>query len=113
MIHPGRAFLRRLYALQSVGSSPSHRIRLSLAAGGIYYGGVSLQVGWNGLSLLWNCARVTAEVIVVSDASGSRGCGAFCLPHCFNLQWSANMQMFLIAVKELFPMLIAAAIYGN
>ena len=44
VIRPGRAFLRRLFALQSVGSSPSHHIRSSLAARGIYYGGMSLQV---------------------------------------------------------------------
>ena len=51
---------------------------------------------------------------MVSDASGSWRCGAFCLPHWFNLlQWSANMQKFPIAVKELFPVVIAAAIYGN
>ena len=50
---------------------------------------------------------------MVSDASGFRGCGAFCLPHWFNLQWSANMQTFPIAVKELFPVVIAVAIYGN
>ena len=50
---------------------------------------------------------------MVSDASGSWGCGAFYLQHWFNLQWSANMQMFPIAVKELLPVVIAAAIYGN
>ena len=50
---------------------------------------------------------------MVSDASGSLGCHAFCLPHWFNLQWSVNMQTIPIAVKELFPVVIAAAIYGN
>ena len=39
--------------------------------------------------------------------------GDVVLPHWFNLQWSVNMQTFPIAVKELFPMVIAAAIYGN
>ena len=113
VIRPGRAFLRRLYALQSVGSSPSHHIRLSVAARGDILWWYVFASNWNGLSLLWNCARVTPEVIVVSDASGSWGCGAFCLPHWFNLQWSVNTQTFPIAVKELFPVVIAAAIYGN
>ena len=35
------------------------------------------------------------------------------LPNWFHLQWSHNMQIFPIAVKELFPVVIAAAIYGN
>ena len=59
------------HALQSVGSSPSHHIRLSLVARGDILWWYVFASGWNGLSLLWNCARVTPEVIVVSDASGS------------------------------------------
>ena len=52
-------------------------------------------------------------MITFSDASGSWGCGAFSLPNWFHLQWSHNMQIFPIAVKELFPVVITAAIYGN
>ena len=32
VVRPGRAFLQRLYALQRVGSEPSHNIRLNTAA---------------------------------------------------------------------------------
>ena len=32
VIRPGRAFMRRLHALQSVGSSPLHNVRLSMVA---------------------------------------------------------------------------------
>ena len=32
VVRPGRAFLQRLYALQRVGSEPSHNIRLNTVA---------------------------------------------------------------------------------
>ena len=32
VIVPSRAFMRSLHALQSVGSSPAHKVRLNLAA---------------------------------------------------------------------------------
>ena len=92
VIRPGRAFLKRLYALQSVGSSTSHHIRLSLGARGIYYGGMSLLVVGMVSPYCGIVLESPQRSFVVSDASGSWGCGAFCLPHWFNLQWSANMQ---------------------
>ena len=51
VIRPGRAFLRRLYALQSVGNSPSHHIGLSSAAWGGYIMVVCLRK-WLEWSLL-------------------------------------------------------------
>ena len=32
VIRPGRPFLRRLYAMQDIGSHPDHHIRLNMAA---------------------------------------------------------------------------------
>ena len=54
---------------------------LELAAWGEILWWYVFASGWNGLSLLWKCAGVPPEVIVVSDNSISWGCGAFCLPH--------------------------------
>ena len=113
VIRPGRAFLHRLYALQSVGHSPFHRICLSIAARGDILWWQVFASEWNGLSLLWNSSRHNPDVLIVSDASGSWGCGAFSLPNWFHLKWSPNMQIFPIAIKELFPVVVAAAIYGN
>ena len=79
VIHPGRAFLHRLYALQSIGHSPFHRIRLNVAARGDILWWHVFASEWNGLSLLWNSSRHNPDVIVFSDASGSWGCGAFSL----------------------------------
>ena len=100
VIHSGRAFLHRLYALQLVGHSPLHRIHLSVAAQGDILWWHVFASEWNGLSLLWNSSRHNPDVFVVSNASGSRGCGAFSILNLFHLQWSPNIQIFPIAVKE-------------
>lgn len=113
VIRPGRPFLRRLHALQSVGSFPSHQIRLNLAARADIVWWHTFMERWNGLSLLWSVGIHSPDITVFSDASGSWGCGAFYSSHWFHMQWPPHAQEFSIAVKELFPVVIAAALYGK
>ena len=47
---------------------------------------------------------------VTSDASGSWGCGAYSGSQWFQLQWNDNLLNKSIAVKEMVPIIIAAAI---
>ena len=47
---------------------------------------------------------------VTSDPSGSWGCGAYSGSQWFQLQWNDNLLNKLIAVKEMVPIIIAAAI---
>ena len=67
---------------------------------------------WNGIRMfpVWRPGPT-----VVSDASGSWGCGAFCLPSTewFQLQWSPEWQLLHISAKELLPMVVSAAIWGD
>lgn len=116
VVRPGRSFLRRLHALLAqVGASraPSHLIRLNLAArADVLWWHVFVEE-WNGVSILWNQEREAPEVTVGSDASGNWGCGAFWLPHWFQIPWPAQCQQFSIQVKELIPAVVAAAIYGK
>ena len=50
---------------------------------------------------------------VTSDASGSWGCGAYSGSLWFQLQWNDNLLNKSIAVKEMVPIIIAAAIWGR
>lgn len=52
---------------------------------------------------------------VVSDASGSWGCGAFDTRsgQWFQLQWPESWLAVNIAIKELIPIVIAVAIWGH
>ena len=66
---------------------------------------------WNGKSFF---PITIPSIEVVSDASGVFGCGAFSTPHgWFQLQWPADWQSISITVKELVPIVIAAALWGH
>ena len=75
VIRPGRPFLRRLYAMQDIGSHPDHHIRLNTAARADILWWHMFTSEWNGVSMLWDLHRLTPNVHLFSDASGSWGCG--------------------------------------
>ena len=67
---------------------------------------------WNGISLLWNSRKQDPDIIVLSDASGSWGCGVCWGAQWLQLQWSPHLKDLSIAVKELIPVVLAAAMFG-
>lgn len=112
VVRPGRTFMRSLHALQSV---PSRKVRLNVAARADIIWWYIFVRRWNGVSMLWDLGlgKLNPEVRVYSDASGGWGCGAYCLPHWFSLRWPPALAAASIQVKELIPVVIAAALYGN
>ena len=64
----------------------------------------------NGVSLLRAAKR---DVTITSDASGSWGCGAFWQQKLFQCSWHTSLKIVNILEKELFPIVIAAAIWGK
>ena len=56
---------------------------------------------------------VDAHEQVYSDASGSWGCGAYQDPYWFQLEWSPRLLQLPIAVKQLIPVVLAAATFGH
>jgi len=113
VVRPGRPFLRRLYALQEVGSHPMHHVRLNNAARADILWWHLFVEKWNGISMLWDTQRYLSDITVYSDASGSWGCGVLWQLKWFNLPWSTHLQSCSIAVKELVPVVVAAALYGS
>ena len=65
---------------------------------------------WNGISLLWDLGLSKAHLQVLS---GSWGYGAFQDPLWLQLQWTPRLQLLSIAVKELIPVVLAAATFGH
>lgn len=61
--------------------------------------------------MLWDVGELAPEVEVFSDTSGGWGCGALCSPHWFALQWPQELEVASIQVKELIPVVVAAALY--
>lgn len=66
---------------------------------------------WNGESLLWDSDQPSS--MITSDASGRLGCGAFWKSQWFQLKWPESLPQHHITVKELIPVVIAAAVWGQ
>ena len=117
VVRPGRSFMRRLHALLSLrGGTPraqNHFIRLNGAARADILWWSTFIREWNGVSMMWAINCQAPEIQVVSDASGSWGCGAHWLPHWFYFEWTPCLKSKSIQVQELFPVVVAAGIFGR
>jgi len=70
VVHLGRPFLRRLYALQEIGNHPDHFVRLNQAArADIMWWHLFIEK-WNGISMLWDLGMAKVHLQVYSDVSG-------------------------------------------
>ena len=75
VIRPGRTFVHRLIELLSAFQNRDHWIRLNDVTRSDLCWWVCFMEGWNGISLMPD--RSPLSTPLVSDASGSWGCGAF------------------------------------
>ena len=66
---------------------------------------------WNGVNFF---PSLPPGPSIVADASGSWGCGAYCKDSLlwFQVPWPEEWLSINIAIKELFPLVISAAIWG-
>ena len=111
VVRPGRLFLRQLFALLPTAPRPHHHVRLNLdARADLRWWEFFLQ-DWNGMSLL---APAQPSIHIYSDAAGTWGCGAFDPDHeWFSIFWPSQWAQVDITVKELTPVVIAAAVWGQ
>ena len=76
VVPPGRCLLRRIFELMAVAEREDHLIQLNVAVRADLHWWSLLLEHWNGCSVLWCCRAIKPEIEVVSDASGTWGCGA-------------------------------------
>ena len=109
-VRPGRLFLRQLFRLLPSAPEPYHFIRLNVSVRADLSWWSFFLEEWNGISLF---PQGPPTVHAYSDASGSLGCGAL-VPNgaWFIGQWPPHWACVDIAVKELVPVLLAAALWG-
>jgi hypothetical protein len=111
VIRPGRTFVRRLIELLSAFQNREHWIRLNeVTRSDLCWWGCFME-GWNGISLM--PGRIPLSTPLVSDASGSWGCGAFWGTKWLQWQWDGPSKEWAIAPKELLPILFALVIWGR
>ena len=111
VIRPGRTFVRRLIELLSAFQNREHWIRLNdTTRSDLCWCGCFME-RWNGISLMPGTAQVPAPL--VSDVSGSWGCGTYCGTRWFQWQWEGPSSEWVIAPKELLPILFALVVWGR
>ena len=113
VVRPGRAFLRRLIDLSTSAKQLDHFIRLNADARSDIEWWWRFIEKWNGTSAALSLTSQKPEVSITADASGTWGCGAYYNTHWFQLQWNRMLQGAHISVKELTPIVIAAALWGR
>ena len=113
VVKPGRSFLRRMINLLSgpFASRGHHLVRLNRDFRADLSWWVAFISEWNGVALM---LRPTDEHLhFSSDAAGSWGCGASWNRHWFQVQWDAQSLPLSITIKEMLPVILAAAIWGE
>ena len=111
-IRPGRYFPRRLIDLSTKVSNLDYFVRLNQSACSDLEWWFQFAKQWNGRAMIYRRQKELSQGTLVSDASGSWGCGAYFQDKWFQLEWAGNLKNAHILTKELVPIAIAAAIWG-
>ena len=114
VVWPGRTFLRRMIDLLCCFRKKDHPIRLNREFHLDLQWWHQFLSDWHGVSF-WHFPGVSAatDLQVTSDAAGSVGFGAYYKEEWFNGLWSQCQIQQSIAYKELFPVVIAAHVWGS
>ena len=114
VIPQGRPFVRRLINLLCIaGPKPYHHVRLNAQTRSDILWWHTFISSWNRVSLLHLSQTAIPSANVFSDASGSWGCGAVWGKLWCQGRWPADWAPINIMVKELVPVVIAAALWGR
>lgn len=114
VVLPGRAFLRRVIDLTCGVKNPHHYIRLTCEARADLYTWYSFIQHYNGKSILLPSRWLSSDYLTLfTDASGSVGFAAVLGKNWFASRWDNDLKHYQIAIKELFPIVLAIEIWGN
>ena len=117
VVRPGRSFLHRMIALLAAARKRSRYcpVRLNKQFQSDLAWWRLFVSGWSGIALMRFLAKESTQITLTTDASGQWGCGGFIEPTMAWFQWQWDMCTIndSIAVKELFPILLATALYGK
>ena len=114
VVQPGQSFLRRMIELSKVVTELHHHIRLNTDFRSDLEWWAMFLPEWNGVGMLSSLGVHSHTVTMTSDASGSWGCGAFSdRDEWFQLPWPEEWLPIHITVKELLPIVLASAMWGQ
>ena len=110
VVRPGRSFLRAIIDAMKRPRRPHQVTRLDAQCRADIAWWALFVAEWNGISVL---PPPKLNITVLSDASGSWGCGAFTVQagEWLQLSWPQGWDHVNIAVKELLPVVLATAVW--
>ena len=114
VVKPDCIFLWGMILLSTVAKEPHHHIRLNKNFQSDLEWWAVFLPGWNGIGMMSNLCHLPHSVLITLDASGGWGCGAFnSANQWFQAQWPKCWSSVHITVKELAPIVVACALWGN
>lgn len=116
VIRPGHLFTRNLIEDMKRPRGLEQRTRLTPAAKADLAWWRLFAEEWNGTSFLPGSLQAKEDSpVIISDASGSWGCGVFVeeSQRWFQLQWPPAWSTVSIAPKELVPVIAASLVWGH
>ena len=114
VVWPGRAFIRRMIDLLNCFRRQDHPIRLSQEFRLDLAWWHQFLSHWHGVGFwLFPGLSPPPDLEILTDASGAIGFGAIWGSAWFNGSWLHQQVDKSIAYKELFPIAIAAAVWGH
>ena len=112
VVRPGRTFLCHLFSLLHLAGVPHHFFRPNLGARADLAWWKCFFQSWNGSSFF--LPLPTPSWHVYSDALGTYGCAAVMdTLGWFQAVWPEGWEVVDIVVKELVPVVVAAALWGQ
>ena len=114
VVKPGRTFLRRMIFLSTTVKELHHHIRLNKSFQSDLEWWAIFLPRWNGVGMMSSICRRPHSVLITSDASGGWGCGAYSSANLwFQAQWPECWSSVHITAKELVPIVVACALWGD
>ena len=114
IIPPGRAFLRRMINLLCCFRNTTHPIRLNAEFHRDLSWWLEFFTSWAGVSFFrMPTLMPLPDFFVSSDAAASLGCGAIWGSYWFSFAWPESFAGHNITVLELFPLVVAAHVWGH
>ena len=114
VVRAGRTFLRRMIDLSAAVSELEHWVRLNLGFHSHLRWWELFLEDWNGVTMCGSVIVQAPASVVTSDASGRWGCGAFMEEgYWFQFRWPAEWENVHITAKELLPIVVACAVWGD
>ena len=108
----GKAFLANLFPLAQTLQPGQYR-RINAPSRRDLAWWQTLCATWSGVSAQQLLILNDPAHHLFTDASGSWGCGDWSLQNWLQIPWLGNLNAASIAIKELFPIVVACAVWGN